>query len=160
MTERERWVVYPLLFLALGAALRDKLFDRTTSRVIVCQELRVVDEDITGQRPGRLLAWIRPERAIGSEPIGTLDVNGRIIRINGELLVGGSVLAKNYSFFPGGSWEALWRGLQQSLRGGRPEDGPEAKPGRESTPPADAGKSSPESSSTGRNQEHSNEESD
>ena len=25
MTERERWIVYPLLFLALGAALRDKL---------------------------------------------------------------------------------------------------------------------------------------
>jgi hypothetical protein len=31
MTERERWIVYPLLFLALGAALRDKLVDRTTT---------------------------------------------------------------------------------------------------------------------------------
>ena len=25
MSERERWIVYPLLFFALGAALRDKL---------------------------------------------------------------------------------------------------------------------------------------
>jgi hypothetical protein len=41
MSDRERWVVYPLLFLALGASLRDKLFDRTSSRVIVCQDLQV-----------------------------------------------------------------------------------------------------------------------
>ena len=45
MTERERWIVYPLLFLALGAALRDKLFDSTTTKSIVCQELTVVDEE-------------------------------------------------------------------------------------------------------------------
>lgn len=121
MTERERWVVYPLLFLALGAALRDKLFDRTMSRVIVCQELHVVDEDITGQGPGHILARIRPERVNGEPTVGSLDVNGRV-RINGELLVGGGVVAKNYSFFPGGSWEALLRGLQQSLRGGRAAD--------------------------------------
>jgi hypothetical protein len=44
MSERERWVVYPLLFLALGAALRDKLFDRTITKSIVCQELMVLDE--------------------------------------------------------------------------------------------------------------------
>jgi hypothetical protein len=44
MSERERWVVYPLLFLALGAALRDKLIDRTITKSIVCQELMVLDE--------------------------------------------------------------------------------------------------------------------
>ena len=43
MSERERWIVYPLLFLALGAALRDKMFDRTWSRVVVCEELSVID---------------------------------------------------------------------------------------------------------------------
>ena len=46
MTERERWIVYPLLFLALGAALRDKLVDRTTTKSIVCQELTIVDEEV------------------------------------------------------------------------------------------------------------------
>ena len=32
MTERERWIVYPLLFLALGAALRDKLSEHTKTK--------------------------------------------------------------------------------------------------------------------------------
>ena len=53
MTERERWIVYPLLFLALGAALRDKLFDMTTTKSIVCQELTVIDEEPVGCEPPR-----------------------------------------------------------------------------------------------------------
>ncbi len=36
MTDRERWIVYPLLFLALGTTLRDKLGPST----IVCGEVR------------------------------------------------------------------------------------------------------------------------
>ncbi|MCA9239173.1 MAG: hypothetical protein KDA37_03185 [Planctomycetales bacterium] len=52
MSERERWIVYPLLFLALGAALRDKLIKRTTSDVVVadtvqCKELQVVNQNRT-----------------------------------------------------------------------------------------------------------------
>lgn len=43
MSERERWIVYPLLFLALGASLRDKLAKQTRSRQIVCEELYVVN---------------------------------------------------------------------------------------------------------------------
>lgn len=43
MTERERWIVYPLLFLALGAALRDKLAKQTRAKQIVCEQLYVVD---------------------------------------------------------------------------------------------------------------------
>lgn len=39
MSERERWIVYPLLFLALGAALRDKLIKQTTSDKVICEEL-------------------------------------------------------------------------------------------------------------------------
>lgn len=39
MTERERWIVYPLLFLALGSALRDKLLQQTTSKTIRCEEM-------------------------------------------------------------------------------------------------------------------------
>jgi hypothetical protein len=136
MTERERWVVYPLLFLALGAALRDKLFDRTTSRVIVCQELHVVDEDITGQRPPRTLARIgRADAGTGGPSIGFLGVNG-VVRVDG------SIQAKSFSFFPGGSWEALLRGLQ-SLRGAPAAGGAEMKQGREPGRDDDAVKSPP-----------------
>src|SRR5215475_15685804 len=56
MTERERWIVYPLLFLALGAALRDKLIDRTTAKSIVCEQLLIVDEESTGPQSQRTLA--------------------------------------------------------------------------------------------------------
>jgi hypothetical protein len=52
MTERERWIVYPLLFLALGASLRDKLFNLTQAQTVVCEKLsadqirtRVLDAD-------------------------------------------------------------------------------------------------------------------
>ncbi len=44
MSERERWIVYPLLFLALGAALRDKLLQRTWAKSLVCEQLVMVDD--------------------------------------------------------------------------------------------------------------------
>jgi hypothetical protein len=43
MSERERWIVYPLLFLALGAALRDKLLKQTVAKRLICEELYVLD---------------------------------------------------------------------------------------------------------------------
>src|SRR6185295_8630540 len=76
MTERERWIVYPLLFLALGASLRDKLVDRTTTKSIVCQELRVVDEETGDGQPPRDLA------RIGRKPSG--GTNAYFI-INGDV---------------------------------------------------------------------------
>jgi len=75
MSERERWVVYPLLFLALGAALRDKLVDRTTTKSIVCQELAVVEEESTGREPARILA------KIGRRPGG----DGGYLLLNGNI---------------------------------------------------------------------------
>jgi hypothetical protein len=87
MSERERWVVYPLLFLALGAALRDKLVDRTTSKSIVCQELTIVDEEPIGNQPVRVLAKIgRAESTAGGSPVGYLEVDG-------------VVNAKQYAFY-------------------------------------------------------------
>jgi hypothetical protein len=43
MSTRERWIVYPLLFLALGAALRDKFVGSRDLRAgaVTCGELRV-----------------------------------------------------------------------------------------------------------------------
>jgi hypothetical protein len=50
MTSRERWTVYPLLFLALIMASRDKLAApyESTFRVVKCQE--IVVQDVNGQR--------------------------------------------------------------------------------------------------------------
>ncbi|MEN0111255.1 MAG: hypothetical protein AAF805_11090 [Planctomycetota bacterium] len=45
MTDRERWIVYPLLFLALGAALRDKLAKQTRAKQIICEQLYLVDAE-------------------------------------------------------------------------------------------------------------------
>ena len=46
MTDRERWTVYPLLFLALGISLKDKLArsvetDRIECKTLVCEGLEV-----------------------------------------------------------------------------------------------------------------------
>jgi len=43
MSERERWIVYPLLFFALGAALRDKVLQQVEAKEIVCERIRLVD---------------------------------------------------------------------------------------------------------------------
>lgn len=49
MTDRERWTVYPLLFLALGVAMRDKILevvavDNVRCESLVCNALVVADE--------------------------------------------------------------------------------------------------------------------
>ena len=41
MSTRERWIVYPLLFLALGAALRDKLLNKIEVSRLQCDWLQV-----------------------------------------------------------------------------------------------------------------------
>jgi hypothetical protein len=84
MTERERWVVYPLLFLALGVSLRDKLVDRTVTKSVVCQELRVVDEDSHGGEPSQDLVRIgRLESTSGAKQAGVM-INGRIEIVDGD----------------------------------------------------------------------------
>src|SRR6476660_6150059 len=85
MTERERWIVYPLLFLALGAALRDKLVDRTTTKSIVCQELLIVDEESTGPQSQRMLARIFRKPKPGGKSTASLQINGDLEIIDDDL---------------------------------------------------------------------------
>jgi hypothetical protein len=142
MTERERWIVYPLLFLALGAALRDKLFDRTTTKSIVCQELMVVDAEPIGSAPVNVLARIgRIEPNSGGPSSGLLMLNGR-------LDVQGVVNAHQYRyqgvpFVPalpmGVTWPDFFRAMQQAAQNKRQGDAPaqpEATP-QESSRPAE-----------------------
>jgi hypothetical protein len=142
MTERERWIVYPLLFLALGAALRDKLFDRTTSKSIVCQELTVVDAEPVGNRPVRVLAKIGR-----ADPNPGLPSSGYLI-VNGQLDVQGVVNAQHYAyqgvpFAP--AWQALpmgvslpdlLRALQQASQSRQQQGADSAQPRPTSPPPA------------------------
>ena len=51
MSSRERWIVFPLLFLSLGVSLRDKLVPPSRSQAVevhaesvLCRRLAVVDE--------------------------------------------------------------------------------------------------------------------
>jgi hypothetical protein len=79
MSERERWVVYPLLFLALGAALRDKMIDRTTTKSIACQELLIVDEQPLGREPVLLARLGGVPRDNANDPYsGQFVLNGQI----------------------------------------------------------------------------------
>jgi hypothetical protein len=82
MTERERWIVYPLLFLALGAALRDKLVDRTTTKSIVCQELSIVDEESADHQPPRTLAKIGVKPKSGDKSAAYLQINGELVLVD------------------------------------------------------------------------------
>lgn len=75
MNERERWIVYPLLFLALGVALRDELFDQTWSRRVVCERLTVIDsEGSTPTEPFRIATLGRRSNE-GIAGVGELRVN-------------------------------------------------------------------------------------
>jgi hypothetical protein len=71
MSERERWIVYPLLFFALGAALRDKFThsvrtDDLYAGRVWCEELNVVDSE----KPDRIVAKLtsnQPQRGRKSQ---------------------------------------------------------------------------------------------
>jgi len=101
MTERERWIVYPLLFLALGAALRDKLSEHTKTKSIECQELTVYGEDGPNQPPVALVQIGAVKRTSADSPhLGQVVVNGVIHAqgIQAEAAQAGSVNADNYFF--------------------------------------------------------------
>ena len=39
MSDRERWIIYPLLFLALGTSLRDKLAQKVETEVLLSKRI-------------------------------------------------------------------------------------------------------------------------
>lgn len=106
MTERERWIVYPLLFLALGAALRDKLSEHTKTRSLECQELIVYGEDGPGQPPVPLVQIGSVKRDSADQPhLGQLIVNGVVqanemhaMGIQAQHIQASRVNADNYFF--------------------------------------------------------------
>jgi hypothetical protein len=117
MNERERWIVYPLLFLALGAALRDKLSEHTTTKILEsehvktktleCQEIVVYSDESAGRQPVPLVQVGAMQLSKGHPArIGRLEINGQLL-VNGPLEAQGiqsesiqasNVNAENYYF--------------------------------------------------------------
>ena len=101
MTERERWIVYPLLFLALGALLRDKLVGSHRHEANRVSGARASWTTIrTAAIPPHVYAKIGRSEATGSTPaLGYLLVNGEV-GINGIVNVNGVVNAGQYMSSP------------------------------------------------------------
>jgi len=101
MSERERWIVYPLLFLALGAALRDKLSEQTRTKHIECQELVVYGEDRPGQPPVPLVQIGAMQRSNGGAPhLGQIVINGQLVAqgVQAESIETRHINADNYFY--------------------------------------------------------------
>lgn len=81
MTDRERWIVYPLLFLALGSALRDKLAKQTQAKQIICEQLLLVDND---GRPAAVLSGEGLEFNRGSGHVKVAAIEALGILQNGQ----------------------------------------------------------------------------
>jgi hypothetical protein len=83
MNERERWIVYPLLFFALGAALRDKFFqtvsaDELKCKQLLCEEVVVVDP----AKPNRVVAKLTSSSRAGAQ--AGADGFGMLVLIDSE----------------------------------------------------------------------------
>jgi hypothetical protein len=91
MSERERWIIYPLLLLALGSSLRDKLFNRTVSQSIICESLRVVDDNRSDSGFHELIA-LGPNKVEGRTVSGVL----RVGYIEADVVRVRQVVADNY----------------------------------------------------------------
>jgi hypothetical protein len=126
MSERERWIVYPLLFLALGAGLRDKLVDRTLSKDIVCQRLTIVGDDRGGQSPQPLIELGAAERASTTQPqYGHVKVAGKL---SVQAIETGAVSANNYFYRHIPFAPNLLRAMPNPLRSETQRSGPPSNP--------------------------------
>ena len=75
MSNRERWTVYPLLFLTLGIALKDKITKRTDTDTVICKNLVVTDR----QGAQQVIVSSNPAGGIVQAPIlGDLE-SGRTV---------------------------------------------------------------------------------
>ena len=133
MSERERWIVYPLLFLALGTALRDKLIDRTLSKSIVCQELIVYGDDGAGRAPIKLVEIGAANRSSTTVPqVGQIFINGQLLakHVRAEAMFSNNYFFHGMPFVPGvlravpGLSPSDWlKALQQSNQARQAEAG-------------------------------------
>jgi len=100
MTDRERWTVYPLLFLTLGVAMRDKIFnvvhvDNVQCKSLLCNAVVVTDQKgkqqvvVSSNRAGGVVETVgnsgRPAAVVGH----TKQVSGLLfVDAQGNVLPG------------------------------------------------------------------------
>ena len=78
MTERERWTVYPLLFLSLAIAMRSKITSSLDLHEITCGTLKSQSVQITGEDGGvRLVLMALPPGAGGGGAVEILSGAGK-----------------------------------------------------------------------------------
>jgi hypothetical protein len=157
MSERERWIVYPLLFLALGAALRDKLSEQTTTKRIECQELIVSVEERADREPLPLVRIGAVPRSSAESPhVGEIQIDGLLVAkgIQAETMQTGNINADNYyyqrvPFAP--TWlravPGVLRALKQSAEGLGPGGDAAGQPDQRAEPtqpPSDSSATAPE----------------
>jgi hypothetical protein len=92
MSTRERWIVYPLLFLALGTAIKPKL---VPAERVTCRNLEVVDDELQPRirlstaasddgeiriinRDGKAVVLLKSGAATQSGLIETLNSHGQV----------------------------------------------------------------------------------
>jgi len=100
MSNRERWTVYPLLFMTLGIALTDKISKRTNTDTVICKNLVVTDRQSV------------PQVVIQTTPVGgivkaqglhTNVILGHTEKLSGMLITDhkGNVLTGSLAVQPG-----------------------------------------------------------
>lgn len=131
MSERERWIVYPLLFLALGTALRDKIFNLTQSQKVVCESLAVFKNG----DPHRPAAVLGAERLLGGPGADMINVD----RVHTKYLSADQIVHGGRPLNPGGGASVTpaqflqWLQSMGMLRE-QPKE-PEPQPATEPMPP-------------------------
>ena len=84
MSNRERWTVYPLIFMTLGIAVKDKITRLVQTDSVVCRELKVTD------RQGKPQVIVAPNMVVCHELLVT-DRHGKPQVIVGSNASGGVV---------------------------------------------------------------------
>lgn len=92
MTERERWTVYPLLFLSLGIAMRSQITSSLKLHEITCDTLKSRNVEIVGEDGGvRLLLTMLPPGLGGGGLVQVISGEGKAELVLQALPHGGLV---------------------------------------------------------------------
>jgi hypothetical protein len=85
MSDRERWIVYPLLLLALGTSLRDKLTRTVEADHILCRDILVIDSN---DRPTLLVGgrYVGQGRSAPGPVISIIDSADRTTAYLGDTI--------------------------------------------------------------------------
>jgi hypothetical protein len=90
MTERERWTVYPLLFLSLGIAMRSKITSSLDLHEMTCHTLKSREVEIIGEDGGvRLVLTALAPGAGGGGVVQILSGRGKREVVLGAMPRGG-----------------------------------------------------------------------